>query len=113
MTQSMEQDKLQEEESLETLRQVIQDLSNLLKSRGWELLVKRVEGQIRTREIRVVHTPCASMEAVFEQEYQKGEISGMYNVLKLPEVLITTGNEDVKLREAKLPLEDNENERES
>ena len=86
------------------------DLSNLVKSRGWARLVERLEGQCKTREINVVHTPCKNMEAVFEQEYQKGELSGMYLAVKLPLVLIETYKEDIKIREAKLPLEDNENE---
>ena len=57
-----------------------------------------------------MHSPCRNMEAVFEQEYQKGEISGMYQAMKLPLVLIEEFKTDIKVREEKLPLEGNENE---
>lgn len=56
----------------------------------------------------MVHQPCKNMEAVFEQEYQKGEISGMYQAVVAPDMLIETFKEDIKIREARLPLEDSQ-----
>lgn len=85
-------------------------MSNLLKSPGWAHLVERLEGQTKVRMGNVVHTPCKNMEAVFEQEYEKGEIAGMYTAMRLPEVLTETLKEDIVKMEAKLPLEDNEDE---
>ena len=46
------------------------------------------------------------MEAVFEQEYQKGEVSGMYFMMKIAGVTIEEFKKDIKQREVKLPLED-------
>jgi hypothetical protein len=67
-----------------------------------------MEGQARMREQKVIHTPCASMEAVFEQEYEKGEISGIFNFANMPQKLIEDFTNEVRIREAKLPLEENE-----
>ena len=69
-----------------------------------------MENQTKVREQQVVHTPCPSMEAVFGQEYMKGEISGIFNFAKMPMTKIESLTEDIKIREAMLPLEDGENE---
>jgi len=96
------------EESLENMRQVTSDLSSLLKSRGWAALLRYMEAQAAIREKNVIHTPCSSMEAVFEQEYEKGEISGIFNFANMPRKVIEDFSEEIKRREAKLPLEENE-----
>ncbi len=64
--------------------------------------------QAKTREVNVVHNPCKNMEAVFEQEYEKGEISGIYNFAKMPEVIVADISEEIKTREANLPLDEDE-----
>lgn len=84
------------------------DQSNLLKSQGWADLLKFMEQQVRIREQNVIHMPCANMEAVFEQEYEKGEISGIFQVLNMPGEMIKRLEGDIKTREAELPLEEND-----
>lgn len=65
-----------------------------------------MEGQSKTREKNVVHTPCSGMEAVFEQEYEKGEISGIFTFANMPGKIIEDFELEIKTREAKLPLEE-------
>lgn len=50
------------------------------------------------------------MEAVFEQEYEKGEISGMYTILASPEALLEDAKKQISLMEAKLPLTEDTND---
>lgn len=110
MQSTKQEDKFQPEESLEELREAILDLSNLLKSRGWDRLVNMLNRQCRVREQNVVYKPCKNMEAVFEQEYEKGEISGIYQAINLASVAIEDFKASVKTQEEKLPLEENDNE---
>lgn len=80
-------------------------MSNLSNSEGWAVLCRYAARQSEVRTRNVVHTPCVSMEAVFEQEYEKGEISGIFLIMNLPEVLQKELKVLIKEREAKLPLE--------
>ena len=65
-------------------------LRQLLKSPGWELLVKHAQAQIQTRTDTVILTPLESTGKVTQQEFQKGEIAGMRLLIALPESLIET-----------------------
>ena len=50
------------------------------------------------------------MEAVFEQEYEKGEVSGIFLFANMPGKIIEDLEVEIKTLEEKLPLEDNEDE---
>jgi len=48
------------------------------------------------------------MEAVFEQEYEKGEIAGVFLMSNMPARIIEDFTNDIKLQEAKLPNDSEE-----
>lgn len=63
-------------------------LQDLVKHQGWDLLAKYGAQQIRNRSNDIVFTPISEQKGQYEQEYRKGECSGMYTMLHLPETII-------------------------
>lgn len=66
----------------------LQILRQLLKSPGWDLLVKHANEQVKTRTDEVILRPLESTGKVTLQEYMKGEVGGIRLIMALPETLI-------------------------
>lgn len=60
----------------------------MVKSPGWDLLVKHANEQIKTRTDTVILTPLESTGKVTLQEFMKGEIGGIRLMMALPDTLI-------------------------
>lgn len=58
-------------------RDELRNLENLLEEPGWKWLTSLIEEQATLRTASIILSPLASMDAALEQEFQKGEISGM------------------------------------
>ena len=61
---------------------------NLSSSPGWDLYRNILQVQIETRRNTICFTPLKTMEEGLQQEYQKGEISGIYLAGNLHELIL-------------------------
>jgi hypothetical protein len=68
---------MEEEEPLRELQEVLSDLTSLKDSRGYKRLMMVAQGQVESRTNQLILAPLAGMDAVFAQEYAKGEIAGI------------------------------------
>lgn len=62
--------------------------NSLVKHQGWLWLMEILQGQVSSRTNLIVLNPLAQGDMVYEQEFKKGEISGMRLFEKIPEVQI-------------------------
>lgn len=60
----------------------------LTKNKGWQILCAIAEIQIATRKNHVLYKPLESAAGGYVQEFLKGEIQGMENLLKLPQTIL-------------------------
>lgn len=63
------------------------ELLSLVKSQAWALLGSDIDEQIQGRE-DTVHDPLPNSEAIYLQEYMKGEIAGLRTAWGYPSVMI-------------------------
>ena len=73
--------------SLEEAEGLLNAFRNLTKSRAWELLVEDTLAQIEGRE-ETVHAPLPNLDELYNREYLKGEVSGMYTIIGYPQIAI-------------------------
>lgn len=60
----------------------------LLNHPGWDRLCKYWYAQIEGRKNEIVFTPIAQQAGQFEQEFRKGECSGLFTAISMPKTLI-------------------------
>lgn len=66
--------------------EVLADLRDLVKSRGWARLSSIAKAQIATRNTNVLKP--LKGDGIYEQEFQKGEIAGIQLFMQLPDISI-------------------------
>jgi hypothetical protein len=71
-------------------------LRNLVKSRGWELLVNMAQDQIATRSGYMNDLQIKDIEGIAEHNYSRGERDGIRLFASMPELLIENYEEDLK-----------------
>jgi hypothetical protein len=73
----------------ERLSEAASDLSvwaSLCEHPGWQRLVAVAEGQVNERAKRILHSPLKNQDGIFEQEFTKGEASGIELFRRIPDV---------------------------
>ena len=70
------------------LKTLLEELTILNNSQGWAHYHNLLLNQIELRKNNVCFTACKSIDAAMAQEFDKGEISGIYQNANLLEVLI-------------------------
>ena len=95
----------EEQQSLRTDQ--LSDLQDLLQHRGWELLLDVLSKNVKIRENIILRRRCRSVEDLYEQEFLKGEVSGIRFVLALPSTIVSVAGE---VRKAELKLEGKEDD---
>ena len=68
---------LPKDPALRELQEERLSLTQLLEQPGWRWLMKTADEQIHNRRQTFELTPLPNMDAIFEQEFKKGEISGI------------------------------------
>lgn len=81
-------------------------LTNLSKSPGWDLYLKILQAQIDTRKNNIVFTPLAGLDESLQQEYQKGEVSGIYLAGNLNELILNALNAEISDKQTEEDEED-------
>ena len=76
------------EEGLEEARRALHDLRGLLNHPGWDRLGEILEAQAFNRTQQVIKVPLETMDGTLEQEFMKGEISGLELFRLLPSTVI-------------------------
>lgn len=87
-----------------TPSEALQAWEMLKASDGWRMLTENLSEQLFVRQQRVLLTPLASADGVFEQEFTKGEIQAISLVMELPGLAIEALKQD-----AALNAQENEN----
>ena len=77
----------------------LSNFRNLVACPAWAALVELVNAQNHGRERNVLGSPLKSSEAIYEQEFQKGEIVGALNAMALPELLMETAQAEIERKE--------------
>lgn len=88
------------EEKVEDPKEVLSDLQDLVKSRGWVRLSNLAEAQKATRTAN-----CLAPGGGDEKEFQKGEIAGIALFMKLPEMAMESLRQQIE-EEDSAPDED-------
>lgn len=71
---------------MEELRKIQQEFQELLKHPGWVRLASYAEEQVRGRTFSF-SAPAKGIDGAFEQEYMKGEASGIALFMNFPEII--------------------------
>ena len=98
-----------EHEAQDNLEQALAartDLQRLLRSEGWARLAKIAEEQIVGRRDKFELSPLKAMDEVLEEQFMKGEISGIRFILALPETSVETLTATIDALNADLGNED-------
>ena len=74
-------------------------LRSLVRSRGWALLDKIGDEQVRNREVHLANMDVGSLETMAERNVLKGEKDGVKLFLSFPQLLIDAAEEVVKENE--------------
>ena len=75
----------------ELLREAVKQknaFAALLRSEGWDMLMKIFQEQLETRRNRVELTPLASVDEAFAQQFERGEIANLRLVMQLPQSIL-------------------------
>lgn len=76
--------KVTEEQRADAAKQK-KELEELLKQPGWKQIEKWIAENVETRSNSVLYSPS---EKPMEQEFTKGEISGLKMFIRVPEILL-------------------------
>ncbi len=101
------------EQSLEELQRDQHALQELIEGRGWEVLMNIAEGQKRNRTNRVMLTTVNADYTVEAEQFEKGEVSGITLFQTMPDVALEGLEEDIKVAQAKIVMDEEEFENES
>lgn len=94
----------EQEVPLRELQEVLSDLNSLVDSRGWKRLMQIAQAQIETRRNNYEAKPLKAIDETLEQEFLKGEVTGIRTFCQLP----TDEIEDLQTQIATI-LEETEN----
>ncbi len=75
----------------ESLREAVRQRNafrDLLRSEGWDMLVKIFQEQLETRRNRIELNPLASMDEAFAQQFERGEIANLRLTIQLPQSIL-------------------------
>ncbi len=86
------------EPELRELQEELHNLKKLEQSFEYKQLLKIAEEQIARRENEIILTPLKTHDAVFEQEFAKGEVSGIKLFTNMLPTMIETLESDVEER---------------
>ena len=89
------------------MRQARAELENLVKSPGWERLVKAIAAQTKARDMQL-RRQVTSLQDIAEQEFTKGEVAGLELFTKLPHITIEQLTAQIKLNEERENAPDRE-----
>jgi len=71
---------------------------NLSSLPEWDLYREILRNQIETRKNTIAFQPLASMEQALQQEYQKGEVSGIYLTMNMLDLTIEALDQEILAR---------------
>lgn len=74
----------------------MEDFRTLLDSLGWARLAKIIKEQSDQKFNAYALKPLESMDAVFAEQFQKGQLATLAMVLLLPEIEYKKSKEDLK-----------------
>ena len=80
-------------------------MKDMLASEGWKTYYAIVSSQQRTRFDQVVLQPLPCTDAVYSQEYMKGEINGLRTAVTLPGALIDSLEYEIEMDKARAAAE--------
>ncbi len=61
---------------------------DLLRSEGWDMLMKIFQEQLETRRNRIELNPLVSMDEAFAQQFERGEIANLRLTMQLPQSIL-------------------------
>ena len=93
-----DQEVVDEEETVEGLRESLEALRLLVKSQGWGRLKRWLDAQIHTRTDAIILSPVETLDKTLSQEYMKGEVQGLRLVRDMPGIMIEQFDADLKMR---------------
>lgn len=86
------------QQELRELQEERFNLGELLKHPGYKWLMEVAASQVEMRKQQVFLRPLKAMDEILEQEYQKGEISGIELFRQLVQVRMTELTEEINRR---------------
>lgn len=102
--------KKEELEALESeiavLRENMRELKDMVDSRAWKQYSDLIASQIEVRINQIILTPLIGHDAVFEQEFSKGELAGMKFCMAILQTVIENTETDVSRAESHLGEQD-------
>ena len=78
----------------------LSEFHSLVKSQGWDRLLKIASAQIEPRKNKILYEPLRTRDATLEQEFMKGEIAGIALFMRLPQDRIADLKDLMKANEA-------------
>jgi hypothetical protein len=78
------------------LQEQLAQLAGLTKHPAWALVMKIAEEQLTGRIDNIMLNPVATVDATLQQEYLKGEVSGIKLFCRLPQILMDTLAADIE-----------------
>lgn len=82
-------------ETVRDMQEALAQMQGLLKLPGWKLILGLAEEQLTGRIDAVILNPVSGVDGTLNQEYLKGEISGIKLFCKMPEILIEQYRSDI------------------
>ena len=83
----------------------LSDLQDLLQHPGWELLLEVLTKNVHIREMTILRKKCTTAEALYAQEFMKGEVAGIRFAMALPSTIVNVAGE-VRKAESQLTEEE-------
>lgn len=105
MSSQDQEESLNPQEVADTLREAQEELSSfrqLVNSNGFKRFVAYLEQQMEVRKQNVFLNALPGLDAVFEQEYAKGEIAGLHHARNFVEIHLSALSENIKAYEKEL-----------
>lgn len=90
-----------EEITLDKGPEIARALKDLVASEGWAYYISVVETQHRARTDKILLEPLSGTDAVYGQEYMKGEVQGLRLAVNLPQTLIETIEQELAMLKEK------------
>lgn len=85
----------------EELLEELEVWRGLVRSRGWDRLVKILQGQINSRRGQHMVQPLESTSGITKQQFELGEAAGLEIAIRLPQNMVRDFEEQLKLLRAR------------
>lgn len=85
-------------------------LRDMMESNGWAVLMGIAEGQTTSRSGGILLQPLQTGDAIYEQEFAKGEIAGIKLFQNMPQNAIEALTNDIATAQAAIAAKTNEDE---